>query len=91
MKVDAGRIVHSCKLSLVIDKADGSGPSRAAANESRNLGEEQAQKSRALIFGSAKSALSTSAERSSSMCSCAKNSRRFGVKLKHFKSVSGIK
>ena len=90
-KVDAGRIVHSCKLSLVIGSADGSGPSKAAPKESRNVGEEQAQKSRALIFGSAKRALNTSAERSSSMCSCAKNSLRFGVRLRHFNSVAGIK
>lgn len=93
VKIDEGRMVHSWRLSLVTGRAVGKlGEATAAVKESWNLVEEQAQRSSPFSFGrSHKSLLMTLISNSSSICSCAKNSLKFGVKFKHCKRVAGIK
>lgn len=61
-------------------------------NASRKFVLEQAQKSTALSCGrEQRRYLMTSEERSSSICSWARNSRRLGVRERHCSSVAGIK
>ena len=60
------------------------GEAIADVKASRNFVDEQAQKSKALSFGmEQRSLVITLMSNSSSMCSCARNSRRLGVRSKH--------
>jgi len=82
---ELGRIVHSWKLILAMGSADGRLTfSITPLNESLNAGLEQAQKSNAFSLGrSQRRVLRTFESTSSSMCSCAKNSLKFGVNSRH--------
>ena len=89
---DDGRVAHSCKLNRIIGSADGIGLLMMVLNASPKEVEEQAQKSSALRFGREQSRVrNTSADRTSLICSCARNSLRFVVKDKHSRSVWGIR
>ena len=90
--MEEGRMVHSCRLRRVIGSAVGRGDVMTVVNASRKEVEEQAQKSRAFSFGSeVKRVRRTEDERSSSMCSWARNSRRLGVRERHCSNVAGIR
>jgi hypothetical protein len=82
---ELGRMVHSWKLILAIGNADGRLTfSITSLKESLNAGLEQAQKSSAFNLGrSQRRVLMTFESTSSSICSCAKNSLKFGVSLRH--------
>jgi hypothetical protein len=87
-----GRTAHSCRLNRVMGSINGRGVLMTVLNASRKEVEEQAQKSNALSFGREQSRVrNTSADRSSSICSCARNSLRSGVKDKHCRSVCGVR
>lgn len=74
--VEDGRMVHSCRLSLVIGRVAGRlGEDKERVKASRKLADEQAQKSSAFNRGKSQNkAVRTSELRSLSTCSCAKNS-----------------
>lgn len=91
VKIVEGRMVHSCRLNLVMGRNAGSGDSETVVKASRKDADEQAQKSTACSFGILNSAERTSTERSSSTCSCAKNSLKFGTSFRHCRSVSGMR
>lgn len=90
---DLSRMAHSWRLSLVIVSAAGSGEFlMTQCIEFLNFSLEQAQKSIALSFFISQNSISiTLASSSSSMCSWARNSLRFGAKLRNVRIVSGIR
>lgn len=91
--VEDGRIVHSCRERRVIGNTAGrDGEDKVTANASLKEAEEQAQKSNACRRGrEQKRVVRTSELTSLSMCSWARNSWRFGVRVRHRRIVDGIR